>query len=213
MANLGDVRRAPVLVAALAALAASTPAGAQVGVSVSPYVGVHFHDDGAIAWARGEGDPEAAIQVDAARFVGVKLGIRFLERMWLEGDVGLASLTGEAEDVGDLERAEVDGRAALYTVALGFDLSPTRKLSTVALVGIGGATTDFDLSGTDSFTDVIVTAGLGASYPLHEHVRLRGDVRSVVEFCDRPDEEAFAACLEDASLTHVEASAGLRFDL
>jgi hypothetical protein len=208
------MRNALALSIALAAVALPAPeARAQIGFSISPYVGLHLHDDGAIAYARGEGEPEAAIEVDAGRFLGAKLGVRFMRRLWVEGDIGFASLNGEVQDAGDLEDAEVDGRLSLYSVALGFDLSPNDKLSAVALLGVGGATTDFDLSGVDSFTDVIVTAGLAASYPVWGRVRVRGDVRSVVEFCDRPDEEEFASCLEDASLTHVEASGGLRFDL
>lgn len=197
----------------LAVALAAPPARAQVGISVSPYVGLHLYDDGAIAYARGEGEPEAAIRVDASRFLGVRAAVRFFDRFWLEGDLGVASLTGDVEDAGDLEDAKLDGRSTLYSVALGIDLSPSRKLSTVALLGVGGATTDFDLGDAESFTDVIVTAGLAASYPIVPHVRLRGDVRSVVEFCDRPEEEEFSACLEDASLTHVEFSGGLRFDL
>ncbi len=199
--------------ALLAILPAAPAARAQVGFSVSPYVGLHLHDDGAIAYARGEGEAESAIRVDPSRFLGVRLGVRFFERFWLEGDLGLASLKGDVEDAGDLEDAELDGRSTLYSVAAGLDLWPGRKLSTVALLGVGGATTDFDLAETESFTDVIVTAGLAASYPILPHVRLRGDVRSVVEFCDRPEEEEFSSCLEDASLTHVQFSGGLRFDL
>lgn len=200
------------MLTAVSALAPSTMS-AQVRFSVSPYVGIHFHDDGALAFVRGGGEPESAIRVDAARFLGAKVGARFLERLWIEGDFGLASLDGDVEDAAGLEDAEVEGNVALYTVSLGVDLSPREKLSLIASLGVGGATTDFDLRDVDSFTDVVVTVGLGASYPLVPHVRLRGDLRSVVEFCDEPEKEEFAGCVEEASLTHGQASGGFRFDL
>lgn len=129
-----------------------------------------------------------------------------------EGNLGFASLSGESESIGGIEDREVEGDLSLYSVALGVDLSPSEKLGLVASLGVGGATADFDLQDVESVSDVVVTAGLSASYPIIDRVRLRGDVRSVLEFCDRPEEERFAHCLEDATLMHVEATGGLQFD-
>lgn len=207
------MRRAVPILAVLAATALAAPAAqAQVRFSVSPYVGVFFYDDGALAFAEGEGDPEDAIRVDPARFLGARVGVRFLDRLSLEGNLGFASLSGESESIEGIEDRDVEGDLSLYSVALGVDLSPSEKLGLVASLGVGGATADFDLQDVESVSDVVVTVGLGASYPIFERIRLRGDVRSVLEFCDRPEEERFAHCLEDATLTHVEATGGLQFD-
>ena len=205
-------RTVPILAVLAATLLAAPAAEAQVRFSVSPYVGVFLYDDGALAFAEGEGDPEDAIRVDPARFLGARVGVRFLERLSLEGNLGFASLSGESESIEGIEERDVEGDLSLYSVALGVDVSPSEKLGLVASLGVGGATADFDLQDTESISDVVVTAGLAASYPIFERVRLRGDVRSVVEFCDRPEEERFAHCLEDATLTHVEATGGLQFD-
>lgn len=194
-------------------LAAPVPAGAQIEVGVSPYVGLHFHDNGAIAAVRGEGSPDAAVRVDASRFLGARVRVRFLGRLSAVGDIGVASLDGEVDGVRDVERAEVDGRLTLYSVGLGLDLSPREsRWGFDTSLRVGGATTDFDLREAESFSDVIVTAGLGASYRLVPHVRLRGDVGGVVQFCDRPEEETFVGCVEDGSLKHVEVTAGVEFN-
>lgn len=207
------MRRAVPILAVLAATVLAAPAAeAQVRFSVSPYVGVFFYDDGALAFAEGEGDPEDAIRVDPARFLGARVGVRFLDRLSLEGNLGFASLSGESESIEGIEDREVEGDLSLYSVALGVNLSPNEKLGLVASLGVGGATADFDLQDVESVSDVVVTVGLGASYPIIDRVRLRGDLRSVLEFCDRPEEERFAHCLEDATLTHVEATGGLQFD-
>lgn len=207
------MRRTAALAAVLAATLLAAPAArAQVDVSVSPYVGVFLYDDGALAFARGEGDAEGAIKVDPSRFLGARVGVRVLRRISLEGNLGFASLSGESESVEGIEDRSVDGNLSLYSVSLGVDVSPSERLGLVAKLGVGGARTDFDLQDVDSFNDVVVTAGLAATWPLVDHVRLRGDVGGVVDFCDRPDETRFATCAEDASLTHVEVSGGLQFD-
>ncbi|MBW3660382.1 MAG: outer membrane beta-barrel protein [Gemmatimonadetes bacterium] len=205
-------RTVPLLALLGLGLLAAPAARAQVRFSVSSYVGVFLYDDGALAFAQGEGDPEDAIRVDPARFLGARVGIRFLERLSLEGNIGFASLSGESESLDDFEDREIEGDLSLYSVALGVDVSPGEKLDLVVGLGVGGATADFDLQEVDSFSDVVMTARLAASYPLVSRVRIRGDVGSVLEFCDRPEEERFAACLEDATLTHVELSGGLQFD-
>ena len=210
MSYHGGVTRALLV---LLLLLPAAPAAAQVQFSVSPYVGVFLYDDGAIAFAQGEGEAEEAFKVDPARFLGVRLGVRFLRRLSIEGDLGLASLNGEIENVGDLEDAEFDGKLTLYSVSLGYALLRTETLDLTARLGIGGASTDFDLGDSESISDVVVKAGIGASYPIFKRVRLRGDVHGIVEFCDAPEEHEFGHCLEDASLTHVELDGGVRFDL
>lgn len=198
---------------ALAALVLPGEADAQVDVSVSPYVGLLVYDDEVLAFARGEGDPADAFGVDPTGILGARVGLHFLERITLEGEFGFASLSGEVDGIEDVELEELEGDFSVYSVALGIDLSPTRKLSTVVRLGVGGATTDFDLRETDSFTDVVVTVGAGVGYPVAPRVSLRADARGILQFCDEPDEVAFAACVEESTLSHVELSGGLDFDL
>lgn len=195
------------------ALTVASPATAQVRFTLSPYVGVFFYDEGALAFALGEGDPEGAFEVDPARFLGAKAGLVILERLSIEGDFGFASLSGKEKDVGDIDVGEIDGNVSLYSVGLGLNLTPNSPLHLFLRGGVGGATTDFDLQETDSFTDVVVTVGGGATYPITDLVRLRGDVRSIVEFCEEADEtqlEQFGQCLNESSLTHTEVSGGVQ---
>ncbi|MBA3582956.1 MAG: porin family protein [Gemmatimonadetes bacterium] len=189
------------------------PAAAQVGLTLSPYVGVFFYDEGALAFARGEGDPEGAFEVDPARFIGARLGLVLLERFSIEGDFGFASLSGNEEDVGDIDFGELDGNLSLYSIGARLNLTPNSPLNLFLTGGIGGATTDFDLQNTDSYTDVIVTAGGGATFPLTDFIKLRGDARSVLEFCEEGDEAAIGECLQDSSLNHWEFSGGAEFTL
>jgi opacity protein-like surface antigen len=202
------------LAAAIAGvLSIPSPAAAQVRFILSPYVGVFFYDEGALAFAQGEGDPEAVFEVDPARFLGAKAGLVILERLSIEGDFGFASLSGKEKDVGDIDLGEIDGNLSLYSVGLGLNLTPNSPLHLFLRGGVGGATTDFDLQDTDSFTDVVVTVGGGATYPITDLVRVRGDVRSIVEFCEEADEtqlEQFGQCLNESSLTHTEVSGGVQ---
>lgn len=206
-------RSIPFLAALAAALFAAAPAAAQVRVYVSPHIGVFFYDDAAIECVEQEGDcdPEDAIQVDAARFLGAKVGVQFLRRLAIEGNFGFASLSGEPENATDVDADEIEGNLSLFDVGLRLSLIPDSRLDLFLTGGVGGATTDFDLLGTDSFTDMVVTVGGGASYPLNDWVRLRGDVRSIVEFCEEADDTElaeFGQCLEDSALTHTELSGG-----
>lgn len=59
----------------IAFLTPAAPAAAQVRLYVSPYVGVFLYDEGALDVLRGEADPEAAFEVDPARFLGAKVGV------------------------------------------------------------------------------------------------------------------------------------------
>lgn len=207
------MRHTAAFAAVLAATLLAAPAArAQIDFSVSPYVGVFLYDDGALAFAEGEGDAEDAIRVDPARFLGARVGVRLIDRLSLEGNIGFASLSGDSEEIGGIEDREVEGSLSLYSVSLGVSVSPSDRLGLVAKLGVGGATADFDLQDVESFNDMIVRVGLAATYPIFDRVKLRGDVGSVVEFCDEPEEERFAACAEDATLTHVEVSGGLQFD-
>lgn len=194
----------------------ANPAAAQVRFYVSPYLGVFFYDEGALAAIEGDEDPEAAFEVDPARFLGAKVGVQLLDRLGIEGNFGFASLSGDEEDVGDVDLDELEGDLTLYEVAARLSLTPGRPVDLFLTGGVGGATTDFDLQETDSFTDVIVTVGAGLSFPLNDWVRLRGDVRSIVEFCEEADETEFAEfgeCIEDSSLNHTELSGGAEFTL
>lgn len=196
-------------------LSAAQPAAAQVRLTLSPYVGVFFYDEGALAFAQGEGEAEGAFEVDPARFLGAKLGLVLLDRLSIEGDFGFASLSGDEENVGDIDLEKLEGDVSLYSIGARFNITPDSPLNLFLTGGVGGATTDFDLQGTEGFTDVIVTVGGGATYPITDYIRLRGDVRSIVEFCeDAPEGQAdFGTCIEDSSLTHTEVSGGAEFTL
>ncbi len=197
-------------------LTPAAPAAAQVRLYVSPYVGVFFYDEGALDFLRGEADPEAAFEVDPARFLGAKVGVQLLERFGIEGNVGFASLSGGGEDVGDVDLDEIEGDLTLYEIAARLSLTPGRAVDLFLTSGVGGATTDFDLQDADSFDDVVVTVGGGIAFPLNDWVRLRGDVRSIVEFCEEADEtelDEFGECLDDSSLTHTEVSGGAELTL
>ncbi|HUP00932.1 MAG TPA: outer membrane beta-barrel protein [Gemmatimonadota bacterium] len=198
---------------AAALLATATPASAQVRLTLSPYIGVFFYDEGALRAFQGDDAPEAAFEVDPARFLGAKVGVVLLDRLAIEGDLGFASLSGDEEDVGDIDLGEIDGDLTLYSIGARLNLTPNSPLNLFLTAGVGGATTDFDLQETDSFTDVIVTVGGGATYPITDYIRLRGDVRSVVQFCEDADEAEFGHCLEESSLTHTEFSGGAEFTL
>ena len=208
--------RSNVIVALLAVAISLTavPASAQmdkVRFIVSPYVGVFFYDDGALAAAQGEGDPEDAIKVDPGRLLGARLGVELIERLALIGTLGFAKLEGGSEDIGDFDFDDVEGDLSLFHVGLRFTPFPRARLRVSGSAGVGGATTDFDLQDTESLTDLIVTAGIGVGYPLNRFVSLRGDVSSIVAFCDEPEDERLTNCLEDAKPTHVELDGGIEF--
>lgn len=198
------------VVMAIGALTAA-PARAQLRFTLSPYVGIHFHDDGALRAAQGEAEPEAAIAIDAGRLLGARFGVVLLERLGIEAVAGFAKLNGEAENIGDFDFDDVEGDFSMFSVNARLNLSPGARLNVFLTGGVGGATTDFDLQEVDSVTDLLVTAGGGVSYPLTRLVSLRADVQSVIEFCREPDQEEFGPCLEDATLTHVETSGGVEF--
>jgi hypothetical protein len=208
-----SVRRPPALLAlvVIASLTQAAPMAAQIRLYVSPYLGVFFYDEGALDVLRGDADPEAALEVDPARFVGAKIGVQLLDRLGIEGNVGFASLRGDAQDVGDIDLDEFEGDLTLYEILARLSLTPGRAVDLFLTGGVGGASTDFDLQDADSFDDVVVTVGGGVSVPLNSWVRLRGDVRSIVEFCEEADETEFdelGECLDDSSLTHTELSGG-----
>lgn len=205
-----------VVLVGIASLTPVAPAAAQVRFYVSPYVGVFFYDEGALDVLRGEADPEAAFEVDPARFLGAKVGVQLLDRFGVEGNFGFASLSGGAEDVGDIDVDEIEGDLTLYEILANLSLTPGRAVDLFLTGGVGGATTDFDLQDADSFDDVIVTVGGGIRVPLNDWVRLRGDVRSIIEFCEEADEtelDEFGECLDDSSLTHTEVSGGVELTL
>jgi opacity protein-like surface antigen len=207
------VRFPPTLLAlvVIASLTQAASAAAQIRLYLSPYVGVFFYDEGALDVLRGNADPEAAFEVDPARFVGAKVGVQLLDRFGVEGNVGFASLRGAAEDVGDIDLDEIEGDLTLYEILARLSLTPGRAVDLFLTGGVGGASTDFDLQDADSFDDVVVTVGGGISVPLNSWVRVRGDVRSIVEFCEEADDtefDEFGECLEDSSLTHTELSGG-----
>jgi hypothetical protein len=195
----------------LATALGATPVQAQVRFILSPYVGVFFYDDGALAALRGDGSPEGAIKVDPGRLLGARVGVELIRRLALIGTVGFAQLQNGSEDIGDFDFQEVDGDLSLYHVGLRFTPFPDARLHISGNVGVGGATTDFDLQNAESLTDVIVTAGVGAGFPINPHVSLRGNVNSVVEFCDEPQNERLTNCLEDAKPTHVQVDGGVEF--
>jgi hypothetical protein len=210
------IQAALIALVGIALLTPAAPAAAQVRLYVSPYVGVFFYDEGALDVLRGEGDPEAAFEVDPARFLGAKVGVQLLDRFGVEGNFGFASLSGGAEDVGDIDVDEIEGDLTLYEILANLSLTPGRAVDLFLTGGVGGATTDFDLQDADSFNDVVVTIGGGIRVPLNDWVRLRGDVRSIVEFCEEADEtelDKFGECLDDSSLTHTEISGGAELTL
>lgn len=200
-----------VLLLLAAGLAAPGRAEAQVRFIVSPYVGVFFYDDGALAAAQGEGPPEEAIKVDPGRLLGARLGVELIRRLAVIGTVGFASLQSDSDDIGDFDVDDVEGDLTLYHMGLRFTPFPDARLRVSGQLGVGGATTDFDLQDAESLTDVIVTAGIGAGFPLNRLVSLRGEVNSVVEFCDEPENERLTNCLEDAKPTHVQLDGGVEF--
>lgn len=209
------ISRSLLAAVAIGALGAS-PAAAQVRVYFEPNIGVFFYDDAALDFLRGEGDPEDAFQVDASRFLGAKLGIQLLNRLAIEGNVGFASLTAKADDVTELDVDEIEGDLSLYEIGARLTLTPNSPLDLFLTGGVGGATTDFDLQEVDSFSDVVVSVGGGLSYPLNDWVRLRGDVKGIVEFCEEADEtdfDEFGQCLGDSSLTHTEVSGGAQLTI
>ncbi|MFN2383124.1 MAG: outer membrane protein [Gemmatimonadota bacterium] len=201
------------MMGALVAIGALTaaPAQAQLRFTFSPFVGIHFQDDGALRAAQGEGEPEEAFSVDPGRLLGARFGVVLLERLGIEATAGFAKLNGEAENIGDFDFDNVEGDFSMFSVNARLNLSPGDRLNVFLTGGVGGATTDFDLREVDSVTDLLVTAGGGVSYPLTSLVSLRADVQSVVEFCQEPDQEEFGPCLEDATLTHIETSGGVEF--
>jgi len=210
------IQAALIALVGIALLTPAAPAAAQVRLYVSPYVGVFFYDEGALDVLRGEGDPEAAFEVDPARFLGAKVGVQLLDRFGVEGNFGFASLSGGTEDVGDIDVDEIEGDLTLYEILANLSLTPGRAVDFFLTGGVGGATTDFDLQDADSFNDVVVTIGGGIRVPLNDWVRLRGDVRSIVEFCEEADEtelDKFGECLDDSSLTHTEISGGAELTL
>lgn len=198
--------------AAILAVAPS-PALAQVKFIVSPYVGVFFYDDGAVAAARGEGDPEDAIKVDPGRLLGARLGVTLIDRLTLVGTLGFAHLEGGTEDINNFDFDNVEGEMTLYHVGLRFTPFPHRRLAVSGHVGVGGASTDFDLQDVESVNDVIVSAGIGAGYRLNRFASLRGEVSSVLEFCEQPEETRLTTCLEDAKPTHIQLDGGVEFSI
>lgn len=184
---------------------------AQVRFILSPHVGVFFYDDGAIAALQGEGGPEQAIKVDPSRLLGMRAGVELIDRLAIIGTLGFASLQGGSDDIGDFDLDDVEADLSLYHVGLRFTPFPRARLRVSGALGVGGATTDFDLQEFESLTDVIMTAGIGAGFPINSHVSLRGDVNSVIEFCDEPQNERLTNCLEDAKPTHVQLDGGVEF--
>jgi hypothetical protein len=193
------------------ALLAPMPARAQIKFKVSPFVGVFFYDDGALAAARGQAEPEAAIKVDPGRLLGARLGVQFIDRLSIVGTIGFAKLEGGSESISDFELENVEGDLSVFDIGVGFTPFPDARLKVSGNLGIGGATTDFDIQDAESLTDVVVRVGIGVGYPLNNRVALRGDVGSVLEFCDEPQDERLTNCLEDASLAHIQVDGGVEF--
>lgn len=201
--------------AAILAVAPS-PVRAQVKVIefiVSPYVGVFFYDDGALAAAQGQGEPEDAIKVKPGRLLGARLGVVLIDRLAVIGTMGFAHLKGGSEDISNFDFRDVRGDMSLYHVALRFTPFPHQRLSVSGHVGVGGATTDFDIQDVESVNDVIVTAGIGVGYRLNRFASLRGGISSILEFCDQPEQTRLTNCLEDANPTHVQLDGSVEFSL
>jgi hypothetical protein len=195
----------------LATVLGATSTQAQVRFILSPYVGVFFYDDGALAALQDEGDPEQAIKVDPGRLLGMRAGVELIDRLAIIGTVGFASLQGGSEDIGDFDLDDVEGDLSLYHVGVRFTPFPRARLRVSGALGVGGATTDFDLQDAESLTDVVVTGGIGAGFPLNRFASLRAELGSVIEFCDEPQDERLTNCLEDAKPTHVHLDGGVEF--
>jgi hypothetical protein len=161
------VRRIAAAIAVLA-LPANARAGGELSVGLSTGGHVFSHDlELGVADAPGQGTPASGV------LVGARVGVRFLSRVGLEGELVLIPTTermsGQSIDVlGYRAQAAVD--LVQWRSGRGFLLAGAGFMDLLA----------FDVPGMDDDTDLALHWGAGAAARLAPSVELRFDARHLI---------------------------------
>ena len=205
----------PILIFAALLSAAATPAFAQGGAYVNPYVGVLMISDSELD------EEDFGVTIDPSLTVGGRIGTMIRENWMIEAAAGWSPVSVDFED--GAVSAEGDGTATLFYGALGY-VFPTSGAAKFFL-SAGGGIIRFDLdevegedAEVDASSDPIATLGAGVIWAINDRFDLRLDVKDHLAFCSAIDEDETEAELtlcpaDDKVLSHFELSGGLSFGL
>jgi len=192
--------------AMVAVVLLAVPARGQVRVEINPYAGALVFDDNDLE--------EQGLEIDVGPMIGVRLGVAFSERWQIEGGWGFVRSdieTSEFVDVPALDAGSDVDIHVFYGALNFFVLDPEVATKLLLSAGAGGVAVDPE-GGLDTGTDFALNLGVGFTHPVNEWITFRGDVRDHLTFCsDDGDPTEFKACVGDATLNHIEISAGLEF--
>lgn len=198
----------PAIAVAVLALAPTAHAqtGARGSLAVNPYVGVFRFDDSEL-------EKDLGIEADIGPMAGVRLDVPLSERWWIEAAYGWASTTLEESEFVQFPEARVANDLSVHLAygavdyLMKSDVAPTRL---VLSAGAGVAIVVPEIGDTDA--DFLATFGAGFTHPVASWIDFRGDFRDHVAFCAGSDDpDAFAGCVSDEALHHLEFTGGLVF--
>jgi hypothetical protein len=208
---------APAALVFVLGFAPAVPAMAQGagGVMIEPYFGALFMDDSGLD-VGGDLLPVdlAGIEIDPAPILGLRLAVRPLDYLGIEGGFGYAPLSANLKALSIELPIGVDGDALLGYGAVQF-LVPFQGGDVFFTTGLGAIRVSVEDAGildTDSTTDPLVELGAGFEWDFGKRTAIRAEFRDHLQICSSDDD--FNLCpFDDKALHDLEISAGLSIAL